>query len=348
MMRFDIVWKSLSVLLIAYALYMGLTTPVGPGIAGISPERAEITDSVLSISLEGYNTHFEKDYPVKVWLKKDSFYICGHAEIKGENELALQFPFPDLSLPKTAQNEAFTVVLEDEKHGLFLSPGILTLSAPGQSDSLISCDAPSGFKKAAYFSFPYRGVLFETIRNLNFHVPMWFAMIALLFASFIYSILYLNKLNPMYDVRANALAYTGVLFGLLGISTGAFWARFTWGVFWSPDPKLNGAAIGVLIYLAYQILRKTIKDQNKIGRLAAVYNILAFPIFIVLIIILPKVADFSLHPGSGDSVGFNNYDLDNNLRIVFYPAVTGFILFGFWLAQLHTRISSLEIKKQNE
>lgn len=348
MRKFDLVWKSLSVLLIGYALFVGLTTPVGPGIASITPERAAISDSILKISLEGYNTHFESNKPVQVWLKKDSFYVCGNAQIMNENELELSFGFPNSGLPKKFQNEAFTVVLQDERHGLFLAPGILTLSSSNVSDSVVPCKAPTGFKKAAYYSFPYRSILFETIRNLNFHVPMWFTMIALLFASFIYSILYLNRLQPKYDIRANALAYTGVLFGLLGICTGAFWARFTWGVFWSPDPKLNGAAIGVLIYLAYQILRKTVKDNSKTGRLAAVYNILAFPVFIVLIIILPKVADFSLHPGSGDSVGFNNYDLDNNLRMVFYPAVAGFVLFGFWLAQLFSRISVLEIKKQNE
>jgi heme exporter protein C len=56
-------------------------------------------------------------------------------------------------------------------------------------------------------------------------------------------------------MMAGQFANVGVLFGFLGLATGAFWARFTWGAFWSPDPKLNGAAIGVLIYIAYNILR---------------------------------------------------------------------------------------------
>jgi heme exporter protein C len=91
-----------------------------------------------------------------------------------------------------------------------------------------------------------------------------------------------------------------------------------------------------------------VQDSSKVGRLAAVYNIMAFPIFIVLIIVLPKVADFSLHPGSGDSVGFNNYDLDNNLRKVFYPAVLGWILLGFWMAQMRWRIIKLEQQHEEE
>lgn len=186
------------------------------------------------------------------------------------------------------------------------------------------------------------GILRQTVRNLHFHVPMWFSMIFLLLLSFAYSIQYLSKQKADSDFRASALATTGLFFGLLGISTGSFWAKFTWGSFWTPDPKLNGAAIGVLIYLAYITLRGSVDDQNKRARLAAVYNIFAFPVFIVLIIVLPKVADYSLHPGSGDSVGFNQYDLDNNLRKVFYPAVLGWILFSLWMSNLIYRTKKLE------
>lgn len=186
------------------------------------------------------------------------------------------------------------------------------------------------------------GILRQTVRNLHFHVPMWFSMIFLLLLSFAYSIRYLSNQKADADFRASALATTGLFFGLLGISTGAFWAKFTWGSFWTPDPKLNGAAIGVLIYLAYITLRGSVDDQNKRARLAAVYNIFAFPVFIVLIIVLPKVADYSLHPGSGDSVGFNQYDLDNNLRKVFYPAVIGWLMFSLWISSLIYRTKKLE------
>ena len=47
---------------------------------------------------------------------------------------------------------------------------------------------------------------------------------------------------------------------------------------------------------------------------------------IPLIFILPRLTD-SLHPGSGGNPGFNVYDLNEQLRIVFYPAVIGFICF---------------------
>jgi heme exporter protein C len=190
------------------------------------------------------------------------------------------------------------------------------------------------------------GILKQTVRNLHFHVPMWFTMILLLFTAFILSISQLAKPNFRTDSMAASFTTTAIFFGLLGISTGSFWARFTWSAWWTPDPKLNGAAIGLLIYLAYYALRKSIDEPKKRGRLSAVYNLLAFPLFIVLIIVLPKIAGNSLHPGSGDSVGFNQYDLDNDLRKVFYPAVLGWLLIGTWLATLNARINSLRLKKQ--
>ena len=170
---------------------------------------------------------------------------------------------------------------------------------------------------------------------------MWFTMITLLLVSFIFSIMHLNSASELHDIWANAFAKAGLLFGFMGITTGMFWANFTWGTPWTNDPKLNGAAVAILMYLAYQILRNSIDDEDKVSRIAAVYNILAYPIFIVLIVVLPKLANFSMHPGSGDSVGFNTYDLNDNLRKVFYPAVVGWILVGTWVAQLTKRIDKI-------
>jgi len=79
---------------------------------------------------------------------------------------------------------------------------------------------------------------------------------------------------------------------------------------------------------------------------SAIYNILAFVMMIVFIGVLPRMTD-SLHPGNGGNPGFGNYDLDSNMRMVFYPAVIGWILVSTWIAQLRYRIKVLEIKKEN-
>jgi heme exporter protein C len=95
------------------------------------------------------------------------------------------------------------------------------------------------------------------------------------------------------------------------------------------------------MYSAYFVLRSSIEDEEKRARISAVYNIFCLPVFIVLIFVLPRLTD-SLHPGNGGNPGFNSYDLDSRMRLVFYPAVLGWALIGFWLANLHFRIKLLQ------
>lgn len=190
---------------------------------------------------------------------------------------------------------------------------------------------------------PKQVILYETIRNLYFHVPMWFTMIFLFLLSMIYSIKNLSSGSIKDDQRAIAFVNAGIIFGVLGTITGSIWAKYTWGAWWTNDVKLNGSAITMLIYLAYLVLRGSLEDEQKKARIASVYNIFAFVLLIVFIGILPRMTD-SLHPGNGGNPGFNNYDLDNNMKMVFYPAVVAWILLGVWIASIKFRMSRLEEK----
>jgi heme exporter protein C len=183
-------------------------------------------------------------------------------------------------------------------------------------------------------------IIEQSIRNLFYHVSMWFAMVAMMAGSFGNAIGFLRGEKLKKDTRSVSLAETGMLFAFLGLLTGMMWAKFTWGAWWTNDPKLNGSAITILIYLAYFVLRNGIEEPRKKARMSAVYNIFAFVMMIVFIGILPRMTD-SLHPGNGGNPGFNSYDLDNRLRLVFYPAVIGWILIGTWIAALRYRIKNL-------
>ena len=168
-------------------------------------------------------------------------------------------------------------------------------------------------------------------------------MIALLLFSFIKSIQTLNNKNTVnltYDSEAEVFANTAMLFGVAGLLTGMVWAKNTWGAYWTPDPKLNAAAVAMLLYAAYFVLRSSIVDEEKRARISAVFNIFCFPIFVVLVFILPRLTD-SLHPGNGGNPGFNSYDLDSRLRMVFYPAVLGWVFIGFWIADIGKRMKKL-------
>jgi heme exporter protein C len=64
---------------------------------------------------------------------------------------------------------------------------------------------------------------------------------------------------------------------------------------------------------------------------------------IPLIFIIPRMTS-SMHPGSGGNPGFNMYDLDSKMRMVFYPAVAGWILLGVWIAILRIRVRQIDEK----
>ena len=191
------------------------------------------------------------------------------------------------------------------------------------------------------FDVPRLPILNETIRVLYFHVPMWFTMIFLLFLSSINAYRFISSGDLSYDLKSYNYANIGIFFGVLGIISGMIWAKYTWGTYWTNDPKLNGSAVGLLIYFSYFVLRNSVEDESKKGKISSVYNILAFSMLIPLIFILPRLTD-SLHPGNGGNPGFNVYDLNSQLRMVFYPAVIGFILLGIWIADLRLRVLKLK------
>ncbi len=193
------------------------------------------------------------------------------------------------------------------------------------------------------FEVPRLNILNESVRALYFHVPMWFGMIFLFSISVYYAVLYLRNPSDELDRKSVAFANVGLLFGLLGMVTGMLWANYTWGSPWHGDPKQNGAAIALLVYLAYFVLRGSLENEEQRARLSSVYNIFAFAAMIPLVFIIPRLTS-SMHPGNGGNPGFNAYDLDSRMRLIFYPAVIGWILIGIWIASLRFRIRTVEEK----
>ena len=197
------------------------------------------------------------------------------------------------------------------------------------------------FTAGYLFDVPALPILNETVRALYLHVPMWFTMIFLLLLSSYHSYMFISKGGELHEFKSYNYAHVGVYFGILGLLTGMFWAKYTWGTYWTNDPKLNGSAIGLLIYFGYFILRSSIEDESKKAKISSVYNVFAFSMLIPLIFILPRLTD-SLHPGNGGNPGFNVYDMNSQLRLVFYPAVTGFIFLGLWISDLRLKVLKLK------
>lgn len=200
---------------------------------------------------------------------------------------------------------------------------------------------------------PRLPVLNETIRNLFFHVTMWFAMFIIATISFIHSIRFLRNEQMIHDNKANAYASVALFLGVMGLLSGMIWVNYTWNVnpnkivLWTTeDVKLNAAAMGTMIYAVYFVLRSSIEDKKIKGRYASIFNIFAYVMLLLFTVVIPRMSKESLHPGNAGNPGFNTYDISSNLAFVFYPAILAWTLLAYWIGNLRVRITLLKDKKE--
>src|SRR3984885_8227592 len=195
-------------------------------------------------------------------------------------------------------------------------------------------------------SVPVKPILNETIRNLYFHVAMWFSMMIFFIVSVIYSVKYLRHNRPSDDIYAVEFARTGIVFGLLGLITGSVWAKYTWGDFWSNDPKQLGAAIAILIYLAYFVLRNSLTDIDKSARISAVYNVFAFAMLFPTIWIIPRLVE-SLHPGGMGNPALDTKNIGSRKGFVFLVCcLPRLAILGVWISTLRIRLQLFSLKHE--
>ena len=342
-------WKLVTIVIFIYVFSAGLLIPLKPGIEEILPSRGRAGEK-LGLQIKAYNTSFTKG-SIEVFIKsRDSYWInTKDLNIADDRTLSANFNVPNF-LPDASSLSQYSIIVSSSYDGAFVIPGKLILSQDSvnltEAQRLWSSGDPQ-FASLSKMKFPYRNILYETIRNTFFHVSLWFAMFALLGASVYHSYKYLTTNFLDHDMRAYAQVRTAILFGLLGLATGSLWARFTWGSWWTNDVKLNMAALSMLIYAAYLILRAGISEIDRKARISAAFNVFALIAIVPLIFILPRLTD-SLHPGNGGNPAFGSEDMDNSLRKVFYPAVTGFIMLGFWLSGLLYRAEKLHLRIEDE
>ncbi|QXD14150.1 cytochrome c biogenesis protein CcsA [Rhodocaloribacter litoris] len=198
---------------------------------------------------------------------------------------------------------------------------------------------------------PRLSILEHTARNLYFHVPMWFTMMAAAFVSAYHSLQVLRTGDLLRDIRALQAARVGFAFGLLGLATGIVWARFTWyvgtSIWWNFDPRQTMAAVQLLIYGAYFVLRTAIDEPHRRARMAAVYNLFAASTVPFLLYIVPRQMP-SLHPGAEGNPAFSETDLAPAMRPIFYAAVLGFLGLFWVLYTQRVRLARLKHRLQGD
>lgn len=157
---------------------------------------------------------------------------------------------------------------------------------------------------------------------------------------FYFSIRYLNDEQMKWDRKAETATSVGLLFGICGLFTGSLWARFTWGAWWTfAEPRMNLAALAMLIFVAYFILRSAFNDPEKKAKISAIYNIFGVTTIPFLLYIIPRQLP-SLHPGAEGNPAFSEITAPE-LRYIFYPAVIGFIGLSIWIMNVVNRYKVL-------
>lgn len=377
-------WKILGVMIMLYVLIGGLLTPLQPGIhnaiahpsdhpLGIEEDQetndenqeldssksldktdqtayidpyAAMSGTRTKVEIHGYNTNFDKAFTNNVFLKLDSVHLIKAIKSRAYscNLLLATFDIPSDVPTKDLLKPATLIVTNDIDGKALLTRAINVQRAGGTSGAEWNATIDKALiKKQSRFGFPYRSILYETIRNTFFHVALWMAMFVLLMAGLYHAIMYLKTKSMDHDKRSAAFNRVAILYGILGLITGSVWAKVTWGTWWTDDVKLNMSAIAMLIYSAYLILRSSSTDFEMRARLSAAYSIFAFAALVPLILIIPRLQD-SLHPGNGGNPALGGEDLDNTLRLFFYPSIISLILLGCWIGSLLYRTDVLEDK----
>jgi heme exporter protein C len=336
-------WKWICLLLLMYVIIVALVVPLVPGSESVNV--TSLHPGLQRVEITGYNTHFVQEEE-----NLQCYVSIGKTLVKGQNLSVIsetQAAF-DLILPDTIPDKNVGFYANTDYDGtIYLSTAmrmegfILEPNTPWKGDVITVKN-----EEQQFFGFPFQPNLFETIRNLMFHVPMWFTMFFLMTISFVMSIQAMNQ-KPEKDLKAAAAAEIGLWFCALGLITGSVWARFTWGAWWNKDPQLNGAMVVFIVYATYFILRKSVQDEIKRARLSAVFNIFAFILMILLLMVMPRMVDTSLHPGKSGNPAFSKYDLDSSLRMVFYPAVVAWGMLGYWMYRWQTKVNQYK-NEENE
>jgi len=186
----------------------------------------------------------------------------------------------------------------------------------------------------------------EASRIFYYHVPQAWICVLAYAMSMVFSIRYLRSKSLEEDDKAALSAGLGMVFCILGVVTGAIFARVTWGAFWNWDPRQTSIFILLLIYAAYFALRNAVDDEAKRAALSAVYSIFAFITVPFLVFVAPRLMP-SLHPSDSIISDDMTFQISGVVLLVFVSSLVLFTVLYFWIFDLSRRVRRIH-RAQNE
>ena len=126
------------------------------------------------------------------------------------------------------------------------------------------------------FVAPAEAMMGDVGRILYVHVPTAWVALCTFLGAFICAIgvLWTGKLT--WDAAMEGAVEVGVLLNGLLLVQGAVWARPTWGVYWTWDPRLTSALVMCVSFAAVLVLRSLIHQVQRRMTFSAIATILFF------------------------------------------------------------------------
>ncbi len=189
-------------------------------------------------------------------------------------------------------------------------------------------------------------------RIFYIHMPSFFGAFTAFSATVLGGIMYLAKRDPKWDRLALAGVEVGTAFSLVTLFTGVAWMRPIWNAWWLWDPRLTSAAIMVLTYAAYLMLRAGIENVETRRRFASVYGILAITTVILTLVII-RIRPDTIHPtviGPSPQNAQGEFDATAGVVAALVPALILYttifpITLMWWRIRLQNLLDSVEQRK---
>lgn len=160
-------------------------------------------------------------------------------------------------------------------------------------------------------------------RLFYIHMPAFFGAFTAFGATVLGGVMYLSKRDAKWDRLAVAGVEVGLALSTVNLLTGIAWMRPIWNSWWLWDPRLTSAAIMVLTYAAYLMLRAGIENPDTRRRFASVYGILAITTVILTLVII-RIRPDTIHPaviGPSPQNAQGEFDATTGVVIALIPAL---------------------------
>jgi len=179
----------------------------------------------------------------------------------------------------------------------------------------------------------------EVARILFVHVPVALNSFVVLSVAFVAALGFIITTRKGFDHVLGAALEVGVLYTTLLIIQGSIFARPTWGVWWTWDPRLTASAVMLITYVSILILRALIFEPGTRGMVTAVVTVLAS---VTLPITYYSVQLWrSMH-----QLQTQGMDIDPGLKLGWRINMVAFFLIAIWMMVRRYRIAKITAENQ--